>query len=112
MCITPMFDSHGRLLTACFAPHQATAILADPDTLQVLSTYDLDVPSGNAYGHRKTGCHEVDRRQLLLSRRADRLTIVSGGKRIVTLVEAGSREPRAPARHTYDLASLIPEELQ
>ena len=33
-----MFDSHGRLVALCFAPHEATAVLAGPDTLEVLGS--------------------------------------------------------------------------
>jgi hypothetical protein len=112
VCITPMFDSHGRLLTACFAPHEATVVLADPDSLQVLSYYHLDVPSGNVYG--QTGRQAVMRStgaSYSFLDALDRLTIVSGGKQIVTLVEAGSDEnPVLQLEHTYNLASLIPED--
>ena len=91
MCITPMFDSQGRLLTTCFAPHEATVVLADPDTLEVLSTYPLELPSGDVY--RATGRQAVMRSvgssYAFLDAR-DRLTTVSGGKKIVTLVEAGA----------------------
>jgi hypothetical protein len=111
LCITPMFDSHGRLITACFAPHEATAVLADPDTLQVLSYYRLEVPPGTPY--KGTG-----RQVLMRSSGAsysflngnDQLTIVSGGKKIVTLVEAGSAESpvlELPEGNTYDLKDVI-----
>lgn len=111
VCITPMFDSHGRLLTACFAPHEATAVLADPDSLEVLSFYHLEVPAGNVYG--TTGRQSVMRStgsSYSYLEAQDRLTIVSGGKKIVTLVEAGSStDPVLELEHTYDLTSLIPE---
>ncbi|MFN8467664.1 MAG: hypothetical protein U0X20_19045 [Caldilineaceae bacterium] len=111
VCITPMFDSHGRLLTACFAPDEATAVLADPDSLEVLSFYHLEVPAGNVYG--TTGRQAVMRStgsSYSYLEAQDRLTIVSGGKKIVTLVEAGSPvHPVLELEHTYDLSSLIPE---
>lgn len=111
LCITPMFDSHGRLLTACFAPHEATVVLADPQTLEVLAHHHLEVPPGNVYG--QTGRQAVMRSTggsySFLDAR-DRLTIVSGGKKIVTLAEAGSvRKPELVVERTYDLSSLIPE---
>lgn len=112
VCITPMFDSHGRLLTACFAPHEATAVLADPDTLAILSDYHLATPSGNVYG--ATGRQAVMRStggSYSFLDAQDRLTIVSGGKQIVALVEAGTAEkPVLQVEHTYDLTSLIPED--
>jgi hypothetical protein len=112
LCITPMFDSHGRLLTTCFAPHEATVVLADPDTLEVLSAYPLGLPSGDVY--RATGRQAVMRSvgssYAYLDAR-DRLTSVSGGKQIVTLVEGGSAEsPVLALSRTYDLTSIIPAE--
>jgi hypothetical protein len=112
LCITPMFDSHGRLLTACFAPQEATVILADPDTLQVLSDYHLDVPPGDPYKGtgRQLVMRSIGASYSYLGAR-DRLTIVSGGKRIVTLVESGSaKNPVLELDKTYDLAGVIPEE--
>ncbi len=112
MCITPMFDSQGRLLTGCFAPHEATVVLADPDTLEVLSTYPLELPSGDVY--RATGRQAVMRSvgsSYAFLDAQDRLTTVSGGKKIVTLVEAGSAEhPELVLSRTYDLTSVIPAE--
>ena len=112
LCITPMFDSHGRLLTACFAPHEATAVLADPDTLEVLSYYHLDVPSGNVYGTtgRQAVMRSVGSSYSYLDAQ-DRLTIVSGGKKIATLEEARTAEnPVLQLQHTYDLTTLTPED--
>ena len=112
ICITPMFDSHGRLLTACFAPHEATVVLADPDSLEVLSYYRLEVPSGNVYGN--TGRQAVMRStgaSYSYLDAQDRLTIVSGGKKILTLKEGGSAEaPEIQLEHTYDLTSFISED--
>ncbi len=48
-CFNPNVDSHGRLLTTCVTPHQATSVLADPDTLEVLSYYHFPVPPGDPY---------------------------------------------------------------
>ena len=107
-----MFDSHGRLLTACFAPHEATVVLADPDSLEVLSYYRLEVPSGNVYGN--TGRQAVMRStgaSYSYLDAQDRLTIVSGGKKILTLKEGGSAEaPEIQLEHTYDLTSFISED--
>jgi hypothetical protein len=111
MCITPMFDSHGRLLTTCFAPHEATVILADPDTLELISSYPLQTPPGEIY--RSTGRQYVMRSTgasyAFLDAR-DRLTTVSGGKQIVTLVERGSPEvPVLEISQTYDMSAVTPE---
>ena len=106
LCITPMFDSHGRLLTTCFAPHEATVVLADPDTLQVLSTYPLETPPGPVY--KSTGRQVIMRStgaSYAYLDAQDRLTSVSGGKKIVTLAEAGTGvNPVLQLSHTYDLS--------
>ena len=92
-CIAQLIDSHGRVIAICFAPHEATVVLADPDTLQVLSHYHLDVPEGDPL-------LRPDRQELMRSFGSgysfldgeDRLTIVSGGKKLVALVEAESAD--------------------
>ena len=111
-CITFMFDSHGRLLALCFAPHEATAVLADPDTLEVLDHYDLGLPVGDTYAYT---ARQPFMRSLLSSYSyfdaRDRLFVSSGGNQIVTLEVAGTDdEPVLEHRGTYDLTAFIPGE--
>ena len=87
-----MFDSHGRLLALCFAPHEATAVLADPDTLEVLDHYYLGLPVGDTYAYT---ARQPFMRSLLSPvtptlTRCDRLFVSSGGNQIVTLEVAGT----------------------
>jgi hypothetical protein len=111
-CSTQFFDSHGRVITVCFSPTQATVVLADPDTLKVLASYPLPLPPGNdpyaGTGRQKVlasmgGVYSyVDAR--------DRLTIAAGGTHIWTLVEGGSAESPAfelPKGNDLDLSELI-----
>jgi len=110
LCIGQLIDSHGRVIALCFAPHEATVVLADPDSLQVLSHYHLELPAGDPF--LKTGRQELLRSvggcYSFLDDR-DQLTIVSGGKKIVTLVEAGTAEsPVLGLAETYDLTPMIP----
>jgi hypothetical protein len=111
-CSTQFFDSHGRVITVCFSPTQATVVLADPDTLKVLASYPLPLPPGNdpyaGTGRQKVlasmgGVYSyVDAR--------DRLTIAAGGTHIWTLVEGGSAESpvfELPKGNDLDLSELI-----
>lgn len=112
LCIAQLIDSHGRVIALCFAPHEATVVLADPDTLKVLSHYHLDLPAG--YPFLKTGRQELLRSvggcYSFLDAK-DQLTIVSGGKKVVTLAEAGTSEsPVLVLAKTYDLTPMIPAE--
>ena len=109
LCIAQLIDSHGRVIALCFAPYEATVVLADPDTLQVLSHYHLELPSGDPF--LKTGRQELLRSvggcYSFLDGK-DQLTIVSGGKKIVTLVEAGTADsPVLELAKTYDLTPMI-----
>ena len=110
-CPTVNFDSHGRPITICFSPTEATVVLADPDTLEVLSYYYLTVPPGTPW-------RGFGRQQLFSSMGSgysyvgarDQLTIASGGNQIITLVEGGSEESpvlELPAGNTFDLSAVI-----
>jgi hypothetical protein len=108
-CVTFMFDSHGRVLALCFASHEATAVLADPDTLEVLDHYDLGLPKGDTYSY---SARLPFMRSILSSYSyfdaRDRLFVSSGGNEIVTLEVAGTDdEPVLEYRGTYDLAAFI-----
>ena len=111
-CIGEFFDSHGRVIAICFSQNEATVVLADPDTLEVLDHYHLEIKAGGPY--IGTG-----RQQFLMSFGSlysyfdahDQLTLVSGGDKLITLVEGGSEENPVlehPEGNTYDLSNILP----
>ncbi len=112
-CMPIYFDSFGRLIGPCFGNNEATVVLADPQTLEVLSSYALDViaPGGppvppDTQGH----LYSMGAIYSFLNNR-DQLTIVSGGHHIITLREGGS--PAFPVlelvkERSYDLENLLP----
>src|SRR5512139_1667409 len=57
-CYGVYFDSHGHMITVCFSPTEATVVLANPDTLEVLDSYPLppqppEVPTYAGTGRQK-----------------------------------------------------------
>jgi len=112
-CISIGFDSHGRPISVCLNPKEATVVLIDPDTLDVVSKYSLDIPPGPPY--------KGDGRQKFLTSMgniysyldaSDRFTVASGGNQILTLVEGGSEESpvlELLEGNTYDLKEILPE---
>ena len=115
-CSTQYFDSHGRVITVCFNPTQATVVLADPDTLEVLSYLPLPRPPGdNPYagtGRQKVLTAMGGVYSYLDAR--DRLILVAGGTRIWTLVVGGSEESpvwELPEGNIIDLSELVHPEV-
>lgn len=88
-CGNIMIDSHGRLVLTCFGVNEASVIMADPDTLDVLAWYPLKVTEGVPFGGWN---------MILPSAYAifgyldnlDQLHLVSGSRYLITLVEAGT----------------------
>jgi hypothetical protein len=109
-CGSYAFDSHGRLIVNCWGGDEASVVMVDPDTLEVLTHYDLTVQTGDPFGE---GAQKIlpsfysvygylDER--------DQIHIVSGSREIVTIGEAGS--PSSPVfekvdEESYDLGELI-----
>jgi hypothetical protein len=112
-CIVEFFDSHGRLITICFSPTEATVILADPDTLDVLSHYHLEIPEGDPYkGGRQKFMRSLGSLYSFLDAR-DQLTLASGGDQLLTLVEGGSADNPVlvpDEDNSYDLSGIKPAE--
>jgi len=113
-CMPIYFDSLGRLIGPCFGSNEATVVLADPQTLEVLSSYALDViaPGGPPVPPDTQGfLYSMGAIYSYLDNR-DQLTIVSGGHHIITLREGGS--PAFPVlervdERSYDLQYALPE---
>jgi hypothetical protein len=104
------FDSHGRPILNTYGVNEASVVMVDPDTLEVLTSYELDVIEGDPFG-------EGDQKMLqslfsiygTLDDR-DQLHIVSGNREIITLREAGS--PSSPVfeevdDESYNLSELV-----
>jgi hypothetical protein len=93
-CENVAFDSHGRPIVACAGLKEASVIMLDPDTLEVLTYYPLVV--------KKTGYAGEGEQQIPLPiwsiysylDNRDQINIVSGNNTILVLREAGS--PSSP----------------
>jgi hypothetical protein len=102
------FDSHGRLIVSCWGADEASIVMLDPDTLEVLTYYPLEVEAGlvgegaqkfpkafySVYGY-------LDNR--------DQLHLVSGGKKLITLGNVGtpSNPVLGQVGDVYDLSELV-----
>jgi hypothetical protein len=103
-------DSYGRPILNTYGVNEARVVMVDPDTLEVLASYKLEVMEGDPFG-------EGDQKMLqslfsiygTLDDR-DQIHIVSGNKKIITLRVAGS--PSSPVfeevdDESYDLSELV-----
>jgi len=110
-CGTNGFDSHGRLIVNCWGADEASIVMVDPDTLEVLTHYDLDVEAGivgegaqkfpksfySVYGY-------LDNR--------DQVHIVAGGKKLITVGNVGTASSPLLDQigDGYDLGALVGSE--
>ena len=116
-CYGQYFDSHGHTITVCFSPTEATVVLANPDTLEVLDSYPLppqppEVPTYAGTGRQKVLTAMGGIYSYFDAR--DRFTIAAGGTHIWTLVEGGSAESPAfelPKENDVDMSELIHPEV-
>jgi hypothetical protein len=112
-CIVEFFDSHGRVIAVCFSPTEATVVLADPDSLEVLSHYHLETPDGDPYkGGRQKMLRSLGSLYSFLDAR-DQLTLASGGDQLITLGESGSEDHPMLVQdedNLYDLSDIKPAE--
>ncbi len=111
-CGSYAFDSHGHLLLNCWGKDEASVVLMNPDTLEVLYRYRLTVETGPPIGDgaQKFPPSFYSIYGYLDNR--DRMHIVSEGKRIVTLEEGGT--PSSPVlqevkNEIYDLSPIVEE---
>jgi hypothetical protein len=108
-CGSMGFDSHGRPVINCYGVDEAGVVLLDPDTLEVLSYYPLEVVKGGPFG-------EGDQKILpalfsiygYLDNR-DLVHIVTGTRKIITLEVAETQDgPEIkPVGDGYDLTELV-----
>jgi hypothetical protein len=102
------FDSHGRLILSCFGKDEASLVLVDPDTLEVLTQYKLDAVTGNPIGE---GGQDFPPSVWSIYGYLDndyRWHIVDGGERLVTLAVTGSASsPEFEEVESYELPQLL-----
>jgi hypothetical protein len=107
-CGTYGFDSHGRLIVNCWGGDEASIVMVDPDTLEVLTHYDLEVEPGlTGEGAQKIAKSFWSVYGYLDNR--DQVHIVSGGKKLITVGDVGT--PSSPVLDQvgdgYDLSELV-----
>jgi hypothetical protein len=111
-CGNIMFDSHNRLILTCFGANEAYVAMLDPDTLEVLTHYDLEVETGDPYGE---GAQKI-----LPSTYAiygyldnrDQLLLVEHSRKIIKLRDVGtlsSPEFKIIEEESFDLGQLVDE---
>ncbi len=103
-CENESFDSHGRLILVCAGLREASVIMLDPDTLEVLTSYSLLVREGTAGypGDQQVPLSMWSIYAYLDNR--DQINIVSGNNTILVLREAGSpSNPVFEKAEEYDL---------
>jgi hypothetical protein len=110
-CIVTYFDSHGRPIAVCFSPSEATVVVVDPDTLEVLASYPLGVPEGDPY-------KGAGRQRLLQSMGAIysyndnlyRFHVVAKGNQIYSLIEEETEENlvlKLDESSSFDLSQVV-----
>lgn len=110
-CGNVVFDSQGRLILTCFGEDEASLVLMDPDTLEVLAHKDLDVVTGPPVGE---GGQDFPPSMWAIYGYLDNLDqmhMVAKGRKIITLGEAGSASSPefVEVGEGYDLGELLDE---
>jgi hypothetical protein len=110
-CGNYAFDSHGRMILTCFGRGEASVVMLDADTLEVLTHEDLDVVTGPPVGE---GGQDFPRSMWSIYGyfdNLDQMHMIAEGRKIITLGEAGS--PSSPefveVGEGYDLGELLDE---
>ena len=109
-CGTYAFDSHGHLILDCWGKDEASVVMVDPDTLEVLTHYDLEVVTGDPVGEGGQDFPPSMWSIYGYLDNLDQMHLVSEGKRIITLGEVGSpSSPMFDEVGEYDLSELLEE---
>jgi hypothetical protein len=107
-CENEAFDSHGRPIVFCAGLREASVVMLDPDTLEVLTYYHLTIREGTAgYPGDQLVPLPMWSIYAYLDNR-DQVNIVSGNNKILVLREAGS--PSSPVFEKvveYDLSLFV-----
>src|SRR5512139_2442225 len=101
-CMSITFDSHGRLVAGCGGLDEASVALIDPESLAVLSSYQLPAVQGDLFANLLPASYNyLDNR--------DRFAISIADNKIITLVEGGSApSPALELERTYDVSMYVP----
>ncbi|NJD59032.1 MAG: hypothetical protein C3F13_17150 [Anaerolineales bacterium] len=108
-CGNILFDSHGRIIATCFGKDEASVIMLDPDTLEVLTHKDLDVVTGPPVGEGGQDFPPSMWSIYGYLDDLDQMHMVSEGKKIITLGAAGSASSPefVEVGKGYDLSELV-----
>ncbi len=107
-CENEAFDSHGRLILFCVGLQEASIIMVDPDTLQVLTCYPLAITVGDPAGEGEQTVPPSTWSIYAYLDNRDQINIVSGSNRILVLREAGTpSSPWFEQVAEYDLAQIV-----
>jgi len=107
-CGNVAFDSHGRPILTCFGWDEASVVMVDPDTLEVLTSYPLKVITGEPIGEGGQDFPPAMWAIYGYLDNLDQMHIVSEGRKIITLGEAGSpSSPMFDEVGEYDLSELV-----
>jgi hypothetical protein len=107
-CGSYAFDSHGRLIVNCWGKDEASVVMVDPDTLEVLTHYGLDVETGELVGEGAQKFPKSFYSVYGYLDNRDQIHIVSLGSKILTLGDVGSpSSPKLDVAKTYDLSQLV-----
>jgi len=104
-----IFDSHGRVIIIAYGLKEASAVLLDPDTLEVLTHYDLEVMGGGLVGE---GTQKFPLSVWSIygyEDNRDMLHLVSEGKYLLTLevVDTPSGPEFQQFGEPYDLSAVV-----
>ena len=97
-CGTLAFDSHGRIVTICSNSVQTTAVLMDPDSLEVLTYLDLPKAGGQTAG-LGAGYMMLDNLDRAWSPIGDQIVVVK---------QTGGPDHTTFSYKRYDLSSVVP----
>lgn len=96
------FDSHGRPIMSCLGPGEASIVMADPESLDVLSAYNLVQQTG------QEGFLKALSNVYFYLDNQDQFVTVNGSHNILTLKEGGTeKNPVLEWANEYDLSGVI-----
>jgi hypothetical protein len=103
------FDSHGRLIVSCWGADEASIVMLDPDTLEVLTYYPLENVEAGLVGEGAQKFPKAFYSVYGYLDNRDQLHLVSGGRKLITLGDVGT--PSNPVLDQvgdgYDLSELV-----
>jgi len=106
-CGNIMIDSQGRLILTCFGVNEASVIMADPETLEVLAWYPLEVTEGAPFGGWNMILPSAYAIYGYLDN-LDQVHLVSGSRYLITIAEVGTpSKPEFKQVESFDMGALL-----